>query len=748
MAADVNKTVAINYSASTEQLERALKKIPNITDKEATKAAGELDKNFKKMESSADKTSKSVSQKMKTMAKSMAVVGASVTAVTGGVIMLSQKFADLTNELVDASTKTGIAVDTLAGLRLAAEGSGLAFANLEGGLIKFQGSMDAAASGSKNLMDTFDQLGVSVKDSNGELRDADSVFNETVRALGSMENQTQRNAMAMEIFGRQSGPALIQSGALDNLESMTDLAKEFGIAINEDGINSMGQFQRVMAEFETVSVGTLQKVIGSIAGPNSVNMAIQGASKAVVYMGSIFGTVLGTISQGFENVVGLINVTTMAMSGDVETARIVMSDLQRETDLAVSNLSNVFVIANQELDRFNELSSSSLGPQTMKSTAEGAKGAANEMEKMVEASKALVEYNQQLNDEFYQSLDVIDELTLKVTERLTPEWDKQRRAVHELGGEIRNQINELDYQMGVLLDQAAARELSVEEQERLNQLVDEINILEELQADNRKAEIKEMTELRDEAYQRRLEQIQSEKDVELEAQQAIIDKYMEKISMIESMGGQIFEAFGAISQAFSDINQGQLDQLKSQVDEETKAIDELYKRGEISANEAATKKSSIEKGFQAQQQEMKMKEYKRNKAATLAEIAFKLAAGIAGALVLPPIVRGARIATLTAIAGAQTASVAAQQPPKFDVGGMVGQSDGAPDVVNANLLKGEAVLDRATVDRLGGPQGVQALQNGGGIGETVVIIQPFKHFDRYNRAAAKRMSRRVGSGGY
>ena len=77
MAADVNKSVSINYSASTEQLERALKKIPNITDKEATKAAGELDKNFKKMESSADKTSKNVSQKMKKIGKSMAMVGAS-----------------------------------------------------------------------------------------------------------------------------------------------------------------------------------------------------------------------------------------------------------------------------------------------------------------------------------------------------------------------------------------------------------------------------------------------------------------------------------------------------------------------------------------------------------------------------------------------------------------------------------------------------------------------------------------------
>jgi hypothetical protein len=103
---------------------------------------------------------------------------------------------------------------------------------------------------------------------------------------------------------------------------------------------------------------------------------------------------------------------------------------------------------------------------------------------------------------------------------------------------------------------------------------------------------------------------------------------------------------------------------------------------------------------------------------------------------------------LTALAGAQTAAVVSQPAPKFDVGGMVGQSDGAPDVVNANLLKGEAVLDRATVDRLGGQQGVQALQNGGGVGSNVVIIQPFKHFERYNVARSKRMSRRVGSGGY
>jgi hypothetical protein len=745
--ADVNKSVAINYSASTEQLERALKKIPGITDTQAAKAAGELDKNFKKMESSADKTSKSVSKKMKDVGKSMAIVGAAAAGAVAGVVALSQEFADLTNELVDASTKTGIAVDTLAGLRLAAEGSGLGFANLEGGLIKFQGSMDAAASGSKNLQDTFDQLGVSVRDSNGELRDADSVFNETIKSLGSMENETQRNAMAMELFGRQSGPALIQSGALDNLESMTDLAVEFGVAIDENGINSMGQFQRVMAEFETVGMGALQNVMNSIAGPNSINMAIQGASQGIVYMGSIFGTVLGAISQGFQNVIGLISVASMAMEGDVEGARMAMGDLQRETDLAVGNLGNIFQIASDELDRFNELSEKSTGPQTMKKTGDNTKGAGDEMERLTKATQDAIQAQEELNALTDEMMDITADLASQVTDRLTPEWDKQRRAVFQLGGEINNQIQNLDYELGLLLDQAQARSLNADEQDRLLMITDEINTLEELQAENRAAEINELTDLRDKAYQRRVDQIQDEKDLEIEAQQAIIDKFMEKVDVVSGLGDTIFQTFDAINEAITTVQQNEIDEMSRGVEEQQKAIDKMVKDGVITANEAATTKASIEKGLQDKIGEMKLKEFQRERASSLAQIAFGLAKGIAQALALPPIVRGATIAAITAAAGAQTAAVVAQQPPKFDVGGMVGQSDGAPDVVNANLLRGEAVLDRATVNRIGGESGVQALQNGGGMGQTV-IIQPFKHIDRYNRAKSKRMSSRVGSGGY
>ena len=79
--ADVNKSVSINYTASTKDLEKELKKIPNITDQQAKDAVKKLDGNFQKMEKGAEKTSKKVATSMKNIGKNMAMVGAGVAAL-------------------------------------------------------------------------------------------------------------------------------------------------------------------------------------------------------------------------------------------------------------------------------------------------------------------------------------------------------------------------------------------------------------------------------------------------------------------------------------------------------------------------------------------------------------------------------------------------------------------------------------------------------------------------------------------
>ena len=485
--------------------------------------AGNESKGLNKDLKNTEKTSKSASKGMKGLGIGVAAAAAAMAAAATGVIKLTQHFADLTNELVDASTKTGIAVETLAGLRLAAEGSGKSFSSLEGGLIKFQSSMDAASKGTKLTADAFKDLEVDVESMGGGLRDADTVFNETIKALGEMENETQRNAIAMNLFGRSAGPALIQSGALQNLESMTDLAKEFGVAIDKDAIGSMAQFQRSMAEFETVGTGTLQNITNSIAGPNSVTFAIQGASQAVVYMGSIFGTVIGAISQGFQNVIGLIGASSMALEGDIEGARMVIGDLQRETDQAVGNLGNVFQVASDELDRFNVLSEKSTGPQTMKNTGDNTQKTADEMERLRKATEAALKAQEELNRANDEMIDITDDLASRVDNRLTSAYDKQLDTIKQLGGEIKNQILELDYQSSELKRQAGARELNANEQERLNDLVYSISILEGLAAENRIAEQKEILALLDEKKKKE-EDILKEKKKQTEEEKKRIEE--------------------------------------------------------------------------------------------------------------------------------------------------------------------------------------------------------------------------------
>ena len=133
-----------------------------------------------------------------------------------------------------------------------------------------------------------------------------------------------------------------------------------------------------------------------------------------------------------------------------------------------------------------------------------------------------------------------------------------------------------------------------------------------------------------------------------------------------------------------------------------------------------------------------LKSFRMKQATAITGILIDMAQASARAFVDYPFPASVGIASLAASkAGLELAVVQSQPPPKFDVGGMVGQSDPlAPDQTQAQLLTGEAVLDRATVQRLGGEQGIRQLQNAPQ--QNVVVIQPFKHFDRFISAGEKR----------
>ena len=162
-----------------------------------------------------------------------------------------------------------------------------------------------------------------------------------------------------------------------------------------------------------------------------------------------------------------------------------------------------------------------------------------------------------------------------------------------------------------------------------------------------------------------------------------------------------------------------------------------------------------------EQAEVALRLFALNKSAEIANIAMITSRGIAEASARfagRPVRKALAIGGVVVAGATQTAAVASTPPPTFDMGGMIGNFDTPrPGDTLIRAPAGEAILDPATVQRLGGAEGGRALQNGGSMAPQVIVMNPFKHLDKYNKSALRRTSamnteayksRRFGAMGY
>ena len=699
-----NETVEISYKANINQLVEKLKTIPNVTGEEAKKMATALDRQLKQTERAAKRAadaSKKAAQSASTaarkgtkdfdkFAKSAGMAAGMFVAMGVGVIAFGQKIADLTNELSDASTKTGIAIETLAGLRLAAEGSGLEFSKLETGLVKFSKSIVDSETGSKKLKQAFFDLKVDVKDGEKNFRKTNDTFQDVMESLSKMEPGAKRNAIAMEIFGKAAGPAFIQSGALDNMAAMTELAKEFGVSIDEDAITAMARFQRSMATLSVVADGTLQKLMESVSGENSMSMAIDAASTAMVYFGSIAADALSLAGQQAENLFGAMAIGANLLSGvgtpaeRLKSSLLLTKELIVETALAKENYDNMFTRANEEVAKFNNLKAES---NKKKEETEKTKTTETPDEKEKKRKKAEKEAKE-AKDKALKALEAEEALLRKIEDSLLSSAEIR-------GGTALDDLNRVEKKLELeyaAIDRKLADELA------------SIAKLEQAAGNSWQADI-----AREEA---KTDSIQTLKDLELDT-----------LEEIEEIKKKFFE-----------------DELKRKKESRAETIAGFSASLDgLMAFSSASIQALDDTG--SKNKELIAGMFVLNKGLALANVGFKTAEAVAASMALPPpfniIAAGAAIAT----GAAQTASIASQKPPSFHMGGLV------PGETSATLLGGEAVLDRSTVNRLGGEDGVRELQNNQSNSLSEITVNfPYKHLGRYQRDMNRQRPIRAGSG--
>lgn len=111
-------------------------------------------------------------------------------------------------------------------------------------LSKLTKNMGAAQEGTGSAAEAFDKLGVSVVDSNGELRTSQEVFMDTLEALGKVTNETERDTIAMDIFGKKAQELnpLVELGA-EGFQALADEAHSAGAVMGGEALQAAGEFQ-------------------------------------------------------------------------------------------------------------------------------------------------------------------------------------------------------------------------------------------------------------------------------------------------------------------------------------------------------------------------------------------------------------------------------------------------------------------------------------------------------------------------
>ena len=219
----------------------------------------------------------------KAAAATIAAVGASIAAASVAAFKLATDAGKAADNLLTLSAKTGIAVEQLQEMEYAARFVDVPLETMTGSLAKLTKSMD-------NNNEAFGKLGVSVRDSNGQLRDSKVVWEEAIGALGNVANETERDALAMQIFGKSAMELnpLIKAGS-DEMARLAEEARNLGVVLSEDSVKAAGRFDDVMQRFQATT-----KALAT-----NIGIAVMPAVESVVgAVGSIVPKIIEAVQTG------------------------------------------------------------------------------------------------------------------------------------------------------------------------------------------------------------------------------------------------------------------------------------------------------------------------------------------------------------------------------------------------------------------------------------------------------------------
>ena len=272
--------------------------------------------------------------------RGLSAAAAAVATAIGAVTVKSAKWAD---DLTTMSKKYSIGTKELQKYSAAAELVDTDVETIAKSHVKLEKTMLTASKGTGTAADAFKALGVEVTNADGSLRDGDQVWQETIAALGKMENETERDAYAMALMGKSASELnpLIEDGGetyqkfaetlakydLDFVDQdMLDRANDFNDSLDTMKAIGMVAFQQLGTQLAAYLAPAMEKVVdvvGRLANwfsqlsPRTQTIIAGIAAVVAVVAPLLIG--LGKVSFAISSIISLIATVGPAIVGIIAT---------------------------------------------------------------------------------------------------------------------------------------------------------------------------------------------------------------------------------------------------------------------------------------------------------------------------------------------------------------------------------------------------------------------------------------------
>ena len=193
--------------------------------------------------------------------KLLGAMGAAFGAATFAVAKWASGVSQSLQPLFDLSEQTGVAVASLQELSFAAEQSGSSSQALESSISGLSAKIgEAAQKGSEE----FSRLGISVRDANGNVKDADAILGEvgnSFKRLGLSMSEQQGYAEALGI-----DPSLISMLSQTSAETdkLKQRARDLGITLSPEDKKGLKEYNESISEMDSAMSGLKNQIAVAI----------------------------------------------------------------------------------------------------------------------------------------------------------------------------------------------------------------------------------------------------------------------------------------------------------------------------------------------------------------------------------------------------------------------------------------------------------------------------------------------------